>query len=67
MWLYSLVGGCRLPSHIEDAHGWELSEKRVEKMLGGDGGGHAASAPPQEGSNQGRAATLPDAQRWGRQ
>jgi hypothetical protein len=35
---------------IKDAHGWELLEKRVEKVLGVDGRGHAASAPPQEGS-----------------
>jgi hypothetical protein len=45
-------GLARLRTHIKDAHGWELSEKRVKKVLEGDGRINVASAPPQKVSSK---------------
>ena len=48
-------GLARLRTHIKDANGWELSEKRVKQALaaaadGGAGGAHAAGAARAEGA-----------------
>jgi len=49
-------GLARLRSHIKEANGWELSEKRVKKALAaaaehsGDGGALAAGAAGAEGA-----------------
>jgi hypothetical protein len=65
-------GLARLRSHIKEANGWELSEKRVKKALAaaaehsGDGGALAAGAAGAEGAAGAAGNPCAEAAAWPR-